>query len=250
MEEIHIPSKNLICEECSKPKPDPQKIKQLISKGGDINAKNENGKTPLHLLAINKNTPLELINLVLSTEGVDPNICDGHSNSALHLAAENGNEQIGIAIARTKNIDINISDAFGRKPLHWVAQKGLNDLAKQLISSPRIDINAKTLGGDTALLWASLNGHENIVRLLIDAKADPTIRNNKQENPLQVASTDQIANILGDAMIGLEDKEENVQKINQTSQIASSSQVKQLKTNNKKKGGKKLTISLQKKENK
>ena len=68
---------------------------------------------------------------------------------------------------------------------------------KQLLSSPRIDVNAKTQGGDTALLWASSFGHTQIVSLLIEAKADPTIKNSKGDNPIKLAANDQIANMLG-----------------------------------------------------
>ena len=49
-----------------------------------------------------------------------------------------------------------------------------------------------------------------------------------------------------DAMIGLENKNEEESKINQTSEVASASQVKQIKA--KKAGGKKMKINLQKKQ--
>ena len=132
-------------------------------------------------------------------------------------------------------------------------------------------------------MWASSNGHSDIVIALIEAKADPTIKNNKGENPLIVASTDLIGNILGgffwffwffwfffdflffififyffyfleylvslnkrDIIMGTKNDEDSPKINNQTSQVASSSHVKQL--NSKKKNTKKLKINLQKKD--
>lgn len=51
------------------------------------------------------------------------------------------------------------------------------------------DVNAPDNNGNTPLLWALSNGKLDILRTLINAGADPTLKNNEGKTALEKAAT-------------------------------------------------------------
>ncbi len=103
-------------------------INALLASGANINAKNFEGWTPLHM-AVMKNSR-DIVELLIS-----------------------------------KGADVNAKGSRGLTPLHGAAIKGQRDIAELLISKGA-NVNAKTTFGATPMWGATDKGHKDIADLL------------------------------------------------------------------------------------
>lgn len=97
----------------------------LIVARADINARNENGETALHVAAGNNHADMVML---LLQKGADVNACDNLGNTPLHKAAKYPNLEYGkrqviiqLDIARAKK---NAKNNNGETPLHVAAAAG------------------------------------------------------------------------------------------------------------------------------
>ena len=67
-----------------------------------------------------------------------------HGKAALHLAAENGHEEVGDILLRHKAF-VNAKSKVGVTPLHLAAQNGYNNLVKLLVQAHKATIDALSL---------------------------------------------------------------------------------------------------------
>jgi len=91
---------------------------------------------------------------------------DSKGNSALHVAAEEGDDENLIYLIEKKKFDANQKNKWGSTALHFAAWNGHAKIVEYLLSLPNIEINAKNSLGSTPLYCAKKKGHKNIVRLL------------------------------------------------------------------------------------
>ena len=94
-------------------------LEYLISKGANVNAKNEGRKTPLHILAsfpdggeLILSPPTKFIEYLIS-KGADVNAENEYGETPLHLAAENGSIET-VKILVSKGADVNANGASRR----------------------------------------------------------------------------------------------------------------------------------------
>lgn len=127
-------------------------IKSLIAQGGDINAKNAHGQSPLHLA-----------------------VKQGNSD-VVQVLLENGAE-----------VDAIETDS-GCTSLHYAASLGHADLCESLV---RYGANpdAQTARLETPLHLAVSRGHPEVVALLLKYHAKLDIRDKNGMTPLQQAET-------------------------------------------------------------
>ena len=92
------------------------KIKRLIASGADVNAKNENGQTPLHWAVLEDR--IEMAKLLIAS-----------------------------------GADVGAKNKDGETPLHWAVDNDNIEIAKLLIDSGA-KVNVKKRNGDTPLDWA------------------------------------------------------------------------------------------------
>jgi cytohesin len=142
-----------------------EKVKQLISAGTDVNARDKNGSTAL-CLAIRRGHA-DVVEALISS-GADVNAENRGSDilgqAPLHTAARLDDLEIArILIAH--GADIGTWDPSHGTALHIAAYSGSTSVVEMLLSHGA-DPNARTEDGRTALDFAKEAGFRDIIRLL------------------------------------------------------------------------------------
>ena len=134
------------------------KIEQLLKQGADVNAKDEDGRTPLH----------------------DASYWD----------------LVGIAKFLIENgADVNAKDKDGWTPLYRASHWDYVGIAKLLIENGA-DVDAQNINGWTPLHQAAVWDRIDIVKVLIENGADPFIKNKDGQTPLDSCNNDTIREML------------------------------------------------------
>ena len=138
-------------------------VKLLLEHGADVNAKNDDGYTPLYWASRKGHT--EIVNLLLKY-GADVNTKDDDGNTPLYYASRNGHAEI-VKLLLEHGADVNVKNNYGSTPLYFASYNGHIEPVKLLLEHGA-DVNNKNNGGDSPLYCASYNGHTEIVKLLIE----------------------------------------------------------------------------------
>jgi len=157
-------------------------VQAELNKGVNVNAKDEDGQTPLHEAANwgHKETAELLI-----ANGADVNARTGGWLNVTPLHRAETKEIAELLIAN--GADVNAKDGTGRTPLHWTAETGRKEIAELLIEKGA-DLNAKDDAfGWTPLHIAALFSYKEIAELLIVEGADANAKGEEGETPLDVA---------------------------------------------------------------
>ena len=130
-------------------------------------------KTPL--MEATETGDVDSVSLLLEN-GADAQTVDINGISALHIAAEKGNESIVKLLIDKGNVDVNSIGKSRRTALHLAAHFDHIGLAKLLLKA-KAKLNIQDIKGKTPLhLSAELKGSGiEMCTLLINAGADPTI---------------------------------------------------------------------------
>jgi hypothetical protein len=154
------------------------------AKGTDVNAKDENGQTPLHIaICGGQREEVEL----LIAKGADINAKDNSGQTPLHYAAVLGQKEV-VELLIAKGADINARGTNAWTPLHWAAMKGQSETARVLIAKGA-DVNAKDKHGWTPLHDAALIGNKEVAELLIAKGADINAKDGNGQTLLQFAES-------------------------------------------------------------
>jgi serine/threonine-protein phosphatase 6 regulatory ankyrin repeat subunit B len=141
-----------------------QTVEFLLSKGAEVNAKGNDGSTPL--IAAAQKGHKEVMQLLIA-KGADANI-QGKDGSALTAAANNGQGQVVqylIDLKVNMNLIVDGPHYYG-SPLFGAIHYNHGEVAKILISNGA-DINAGTDRGETPLLEATYRGLWDVAKILI-----------------------------------------------------------------------------------
>jgi len=138
-------------------------IQAELDKGVDVNAKDDDGRTPLHYAA--KYATKEVVELLIPN-GADVNAKDRFGFTPLREAAWYGHKEIA-ELLLDKGADVDAKDNNGGWiPLHYAAQKGHKEIAELLISKGA-DVNARGDDGETPLDLAITRKHTEAAALLL-----------------------------------------------------------------------------------
>ena len=202
-------------------------VKLLLTRDADVNATNDNGETPLHVLARMwpqdywpKDFRVTAINLLLDA-GADIEAKTKRGKTPLWLAAEVSHSADAIRVLLQRGADLaNIQDMhvrFAAVPAsmpkmeltQWVranaadvharnsrgesllhaAVTGANMPLVEILFTAGVDVNAKTNTGDTPLHWAMNKFQPQMVALLTSNEADVNARNRTGSTPLHMVAT-------------------------------------------------------------
>jgi ankyrin repeat protein len=132
---------------------------------------------------------LDIIDLVLSA-GADVNSRDKEHRTPLHVAVWSGGGRVA-EILLEHGADVNVTDRSGDTPLHMAAKK-LNAEACKLLLQHGADPNARERHGDTPLHVAALEGSNAdftqaiaTMDVLLDNGADMNAPNNRGTPPIR-----------------------------------------------------------------
>jgi ankyrin repeat protein len=162
-------------------------VQAELDKGVDVNAKREDGSTPLHGAAEGGHE--EIVELLI-TEGADlhattVSMMGGGGWIPLHSAARQGHRGI-VELLIEAGTDVNTRDSVGKSTLHDAALVGHKEIVKLLIKKGA-DLNAKSGYYGTPLHVASSIGHKEIAVLLIANGADLNVQDGFGRTPLNSA---------------------------------------------------------------
>ncbi|KAK2090291.1 Serine/threonine-protein phosphatase 6 regulatory ankyrin repeat subunit A [Saguinus oedipus] len=168
-------------------------VQVLLKHSADVNARDKNWQTPLHIAAANK--------AVKCAEALVPllsnvNVSDRAGRTALHHAAFSGHgEMVKLLLSRGANI--NAFDKKDRRAIHWAAYMDQKqDLGKKedyrlqghievvkLLVSHGAEVTCKDKKSYTPLHAAASSGMISVVKYLLDLGVDPlSLQNEKVGN--------------------------------------------------------------------
>lgn len=116
-------------------------LRIAINEGVDVNAKTDDGSTPLHSSTYHGH--LEIVRYLIEEAGADVNAKDKVGDTPLHSSAYHGNLEIARYLIEKAGADIHARDKVGRTPLHLCAMRGHVKILIALIEAGA-DVNAKT----------------------------------------------------------------------------------------------------------
>jgi ankyrin repeat protein len=102
--------------------------------------------------------------------GRPPDVPDGKGETALHYAAQLGDQKMVQALLYYK-ASVDPRDQFGNTPLHWAAQNGSTTILQMLIDAKAV-VDPQNRQGVTPLMMAAQAGRVQAVRLLLKDGAD------------------------------------------------------------------------------
>lgn len=160
-------------------------VKFLLLNNANPNLANSRGSTPLHMATEKHLKPL--VELLLGRRSTSVNAKDEDQYTALHWAAQNGDEAI-TRVLLDRGAAINEMDGQGRTPAHVACQHGQENVIRVLLSRGA-DVRVKGKDHWTALHFAAWQGHLGIVKLLVkQAGADVDGQTADGRTPLHLAS--------------------------------------------------------------
>jgi hypothetical protein len=155
-------------------------ITALLARGFDGNVPDPKGDHAL-LLAVRENA-VKAVSALLAWNKIDVEPRNKADESPLMLAALGG--QLDIA---RRLIDLGADvNKTGWTPLHYAATRGHLDLMNLLLEKNAY-IDAASPNGTTPLMMAAFYGTPSAVKLLLEAGADPLLRNQKDLTAIDFA---------------------------------------------------------------
>ncbi|KXZ43349.1 hypothetical protein GPECTOR_93g619 [Gonium pectorale] len=171
-------------------------VKELLAAGADVNAADEDRRTPLHYAAFNGQP--EVVKVLLAVKWVNVNAVDKDRRTPLHYAASNGHLEVVKVLLAAEWVDVNAVDKRicvnlqdQRTPLHFAAAaEEVSDrveVVKKLLERGAKKDTADKVG-KTPLHWAAEKDHIDIVMRLLEQSADPDVKDKDGATPLQLTS--------------------------------------------------------------
>ncbi|KAK7074366.1 hypothetical protein SK128_009451 [Halocaridina rubra] len=175
-------------------------MKLLVDAGADINAKNQDGNTPLHLSAWYGNSHLNVIKLLL-TAGASMEVTNLNGLTSPHIAAENSHSMT-VKVFVEAGFNVNCKDAFDRTIFHYAAGNGQLSVIKDAFDNVKNSafsgvfntnehLLAKDKSGNTLLHLAAFEGHLEIVRYILECNGNLAVVaavNKDTDTPLHLAA--------------------------------------------------------------
>lgn len=132
-----------------------------------LNQKNKINENILHISLLEKYTYINVIKMFLETKSININAQNNDGKTPLYLAIEKNNLDIVELLLEESTIDINISDNFMKSPLMVAYENNFYDIVFMLLARDDININFQNVLGETIVLksYAKKYADKNIYGL-------------------------------------------------------------------------------------
>ena len=170
--------------------------------GGDLNARNAEGQTPL-LIAARAPDGAALVKVLLE-EGADVNVGDRLGRTPLHMACLGGDTQTTGLLLRAGAATDAKDTRRGATPLHFAAAFARVDASRMILATDDDLVNSRDFLGRAPLHWSALSAHRDwaqvpslqVAETLLDNGADARARDNTGATPAHTAARFGAANFL------------------------------------------------------
>jgi ankyrin repeat protein len=149
-------------------------VELLLDHGAEINAKTDDGNTPLHVAL-----PHPAVVRLLLERRADVNAVNGRDRTPLHEAAQEGHLQAA-KLLLDNGADVDVKDDLGQTPLHSTAGMSMSEDVSSWLGEGADEGEDQ---GDVIRNAARLE----IARLLLDKGAEVSAKDNDGMTPLQLA---------------------------------------------------------------
>ena len=166
-------------------------LRYLLKKGADRSARNNHGWAPLHVAAALNHNPGVVERLLDDPATPAPGVKDGKGRTPLHVAAAmNNNARVIKLLLKRPGVDPNVRTEDYSTPLHKAAARARNpEMVRLLLKEGRAAPNVRNKAGCTPLHRAAKKTkNPEIVRLLLENGADPRLKNERGELPVDLAA--------------------------------------------------------------
>ncbi len=155
-------------------------VSRCLKAGADVNARDENGATPLHRAAWFSTTPAVVTALL--NAGANVNARTENGATPLHQAAWNSTTPAIVTALVKAGADVNARDEIGWTPLHVAAMFSTTTAIVTALLDAGADVNARDKYGKTPLHRAArFSTTPAVVTALVKAGADPAARDKNRD---------------------------------------------------------------------
>ena len=168
-------------------------VRTLVKHKANVNARTDNGDTPLTLAARNKHD--NVVHALLSDYQylVDDKGQDGYT--ALQYSCRYGHVDIVRTLVKHK-ANVNATTDSGDTPLTLAVMNKHDNVVHALLSDSQCLVDDKGRYGYTALQYSCRYGHVDIARTLVNHKANVNAKTDSGDTPLTLAAINKHDNVV------------------------------------------------------
>ncbi len=165
----------------------PDCVKKLLAKGANSNAEMKQNKyRALHIASSANWADSSLVEELLE-KGADIEATDDEGATAFHFAARDGLFDV-VKVLVDHQANCGALNKQAQTPLHLAATNGHYDVCETILEKDPSQVNSVTTCGNTPLHQAAIGGHVEIIRLLIEHGANIEQADNKGQTPIFISA--------------------------------------------------------------
>jgi uncharacterized protein len=163
-----------------------QETQAAIDSGADMEARNDDGATPLMIASAYNQDPAVVAALIKA--GADVNASDKHGFTPLMWAAARNPKPVMITTLLGAGASLDARDEDGASPLKWAIRNQQDPPIIAALIAGGFDPKARDVNGLTPLMWAAMYGQKTAtISALISEGADVNARDGDGWTPLMYA---------------------------------------------------------------